>query len=302
MPTVLDRYDAADECANTALIYDPKSIKARFRRGLARKGSLRLAAAAVDFRAVLEKEPDLAEAKAALEDTLVLMRERNEEDHTPELPTTINPTTIDQLIRVKDDSKANELESLSDSSDCQHVGNGYPCFRYNHNGCTRGTQCPLSHAPNCKSLRDGLGRNVCLRFMLGICTYSDTRCVYAHETTYLRPDGWWDDSCKRIMHRNMVRRAPKDEGPEWTLYRLMELDRRSLWNSSDMIGVYEQVRSMARKPLAYKLRAAGDSRSKYRLDVLTQEELNIRIEHFKRWVTPIYEAKVVSFPPIATAC
>lgn len=44
----------------------------------------------------------------------------------------------------------------SDSSDCKHKGNGKPCRFYNHEGCARGETCKLSHAPDGKSLRDGL--------------------------------------------------------------------------------------------------------------------------------------------------
>ena len=41
------RYDTAERCANRALVLDPRFIKARYRRGLARKGNLEFARAAV---------------------------------------------------------------------------------------------------------------------------------------------------------------------------------------------------------------------------------------------------------------
>ena len=41
------RYDAAEHCADRALVLDPCFIKARYRRGLARKGNLELARATV---------------------------------------------------------------------------------------------------------------------------------------------------------------------------------------------------------------------------------------------------------------
>jgi len=41
------RYDAAEGCADRALLLDPRFTKARYRRGLARKGNLELARAAV---------------------------------------------------------------------------------------------------------------------------------------------------------------------------------------------------------------------------------------------------------------
>jgi hypothetical protein len=54
------------------------------------------------------------------------------------------------------DYEALEVASVSDSSDCQHVGNGVPCRFYNHDGCGKGSQCPYSHAPDEKSVRDDL--------------------------------------------------------------------------------------------------------------------------------------------------
>jgi len=49
-----------------------------------------------------------------------------------------------------------ELESVSDSSDWNHEGNGIPCRFYNHDGCKRGNDCRFSHAPDHKSVRDRL--------------------------------------------------------------------------------------------------------------------------------------------------
>ena len=49
-----------------------------------------------------------------------------------------------------------ELESVSDSSDWNHEGNGIPCKFYNHGGCSRGPKCRFSHAPDHHSVRDKL--------------------------------------------------------------------------------------------------------------------------------------------------
>ena len=48
--------------------------------------------------------------------------------------------------------------SLSDSSDCFHVGNGIPCRFYNTHalGCGMGLLCRFSHSPDEKSVRDNL--------------------------------------------------------------------------------------------------------------------------------------------------
>ncbi len=54
------------------------------------------------------------------------------------------------------DQDALEIASVSDSSDCNHVGNGVQCRFYNHEGCARGNACLFSHAPDEKSVRDDL--------------------------------------------------------------------------------------------------------------------------------------------------
>jgi len=49
-----------------------------------------------------------------------------------------------------------ELESVSDSSDWNHGGNGIPCKSYNHDGCKLGNACSYSHARDFTSVRDRL--------------------------------------------------------------------------------------------------------------------------------------------------
>ena len=101
------RYGQAEECAQRALVLDPRFMKARYRRGLARKGNLELARAAVgaslsrspyllervgtevptreadssisnaDFQTILKQDPDSTEAEHALRETYALMRERD---------------------------------------------------------------------------------------------------------------------------------------------------------------------------------------------------------------------------------
>ena len=88
---------------------------------------------------VLDQNPDSTEAKEELDETLVLIRERNEEDDL-----------------VDSDDATPSLESVSDSSDWNHEENGRPCRDYNHDGCTRGLECKFSHAPDHKSVRDRL--------------------------------------------------------------------------------------------------------------------------------------------------
>jgi len=99
-----------------------------------------------DFEAILEQDPDSAEAKKALDETVILMNQRDESEGSglidEEFPSLYEPKV--------------ELESVSDSSDWNHEGNGIPCRFYNHEGCARGIECRFSHAPDHKSVRDRL--------------------------------------------------------------------------------------------------------------------------------------------------
>ncbi|KAI0264885.1 hypothetical protein BC834DRAFT_1042084 [Gloeopeniophorella convolvens] len=290
----LGEYDAAEECASAALSCDPKSIKARYRCGLARKGNLQLAAAAVDFRTVLKQDPASTEAKSALEDTLALMRARNKEDAPG--PKAEARLDADRSPSLNGDGMA--LESLSDSSDCQHTGNGKPCTRYNYDGCMRGARCKFSHAPDYVSVRDGLGRNVCLDFLLGLCTVSDAQCTYAHETTYLRSDGWWNNSGTRFMSRSIASRADNDEPPEWSLYRLMKQDGVFLWNSPGIVKVFEKVQGATKGASdgtpAYMLSPDWAPRSIGRGGELTHEEIQERAASLKKLGMPMAEAALES--------
>jgi hypothetical protein len=76
---------------------------------------------------------------------VVLLRERNEGDEVKAVD--CRPFLNDPKV---------ELESVSDSSNWNHMGNGSPCPNYNYDGCTRGVKCEFSHGPGYKSVRDRL--------------------------------------------------------------------------------------------------------------------------------------------------
>ncbi|KAH9059450.1 hypothetical protein EDB83DRAFT_2224440 [Lactarius deliciosus] len=214
----LEAYDAAEQCAKRALCIDPKFAKARFRRGQARKGNLQLTAAGVDFATVLEQNPDSTETKKALDEVLVLMRERNEEDEPID--------SEDCRPQFNVDSKV-ELESVSDSSDFNHEGNGVPCRSYNHDGCKQGLECRFSHAPDYKSVRDRLGRNVCLHFLLGDCRVGS--CVYSHDKAYLPSGRWWGCERKLAEIRDMSRWPFCRQNPAVLPRMFAIIDNRISW-------------------------------------------------------------------------
>ncbi|KAK6987603.1 hypothetical protein R3P38DRAFT_2574863 [Favolaschia claudopus] len=70
-------------------------------------------------------------------------------------------------------------DSASDTSDALHTARGTPCLFYNTSSCKRGTLCAFSHAPDRRSVRDGLGKNVCLYWLVGLCKFGP-KCIYKH--------------------------------------------------------------------------------------------------------------------------
>ena len=111
----------------------------------------------LDFETVLEHDPSHFRARAALtEVTHFLASSTQLGSHD------LGSNPVGEMAKAVDfgfphyDGEALEIASVSDSSDCNHVGNGVQCRFYNHDGCGRGTACTFSHAPDEKSVRDGL--------------------------------------------------------------------------------------------------------------------------------------------------
>ncbi|KAK0458366.1 uncharacterized protein EV420DRAFT_394466 [Desarmillaria tabescens] len=66
-----------------------------------------------------------------------------------------------------------------------HTGNGVACWYYNHDTCSRGTNCEYSHAADIRSVRDSRGKNVCLHYLQGYCMFGDHPCRYSHDRRFL---------------------------------------------------------------------------------------------------------------------
>jgi hypothetical protein len=125
-----------------------------------------------------------------------------------------------------------ELASMSDSSDCNHVGNGVACRFYNHNGCEKGEACAFSHGPDEKSVRDDLyvalvrfatapadlcalfsGKNVCVYYLLSACRFGASKCIYFHCKDFLAEKGWWNDAAEKRRVKSFFR-APEHDARE----------------------------------------------------------------------------------------
>ncbi|KAG5635690.1 hypothetical protein H0H81_010393 [Sphagnurus paluster] len=190
-------YVEAAHAATRALSFDPKSLEARYERGVARLEQGLLPAAKTDFETVIAHNPTHALAPTSLGRVLTLLQATKIGTHVvspPQADASPEGEPVDYAFPRYEDDKL-ELAERSDSSDCNHVGNGVPCRFYNHDGCGRGKECEFSHAPDEKSVRDDLGKNVCLYFLLSACKFGDLKCIYSHTRDALpTTHGWWNDA------------------------------------------------------------------------------------------------------------
>ncbi|KAG8881114.1 hypothetical protein FRB97_000166 [Tulasnella sp. 331] len=217
----------AEASAEFALFKEPKNLRARYRRGLARQRLGRLKSAKADFLFMLTIDPNckevvdrLGEVDAALElhhkanpksDKEVKQRDHSKRgrDHDSSNDNTSEDDNEDDFDGDETDSLGASDDFFPDggpavggysvttgshTSDYNHEGNKIPCFDYNHQGCGLKTRCPFSHGPGEKeTIRDDVGKNVCLRFLANECLYDD-KCRYSHSKDYLPTRGGpWDD-------------------------------------------------------------------------------------------------------------
>ncbi|KAF9033616.1 hypothetical protein BJ165DRAFT_1357201 [Panaeolus papilionaceus] len=219
-------YEEAAHNATQALILDPKNTEARYIRGVARLEQRLLNPAKLDFEVVLQHDPTHFLARAALTEVSAFIAASTQLGNHQ-----LEPNPVDELTKDVDfgfphlDYEPLEIASVSDSSDCNHVGNGVPCRFYNHDGCARGNLCTFSHAPDEKSVRDELGRNVCIYHLLDSCKFGPGRCVYSHSKLALPKRGWWTSpekiaKVKAVMEvtEKKAKEARHNEAEQWKAY------------------------------------------------------------------------------------
>ncbi|EIW52990.1 TPR-like protein, partial [Trametes versicolor FP-101664 SS1] len=189
----LQRWIPAESAASRALMREPDHAKALFRRAQARKEMGMYAGAEADLRRVLAQDSTNIAALAEMESVRALKRMAHAEDMSDD----------------EDDLPGDVFDPVeeSDSEDYTHKGNGTPCRFYNRHGCTQGARCRFSHAPDQKSVRDELGRNVCVYWLLDECRFNDAKCQYAHDRTYLPARGWWTDEGRNREMRELADRT-----------------------------------------------------------------------------------------------
>ncbi|KAA1476433.1 hypothetical protein DENSPDRAFT_511432 [Dentipellis sp. KUC8613] len=222
-------YRRAEGTACYALMHDPLFIKARYRRAIARKGLKKYEKAISDLVWILQQDPSLTEAKNELNALRALC--------------TTGPLRLDyEANAASQDLEKVEIDYESDSSDCRHEGYGVPCHAYNHAGCSKGRDCLYSHAVDHNSVRDDLGKNVCLYYLTDIpCKFKD-ECEYSHCRDYLPAGRWWDDEDKAYRVGTMILSDhPAREDPEILHHYLSYLDHRLVLKEKKFASMPEQL-------------------------------------------------------------
>ncbi|KAL1942219.1 hypothetical protein VTO73DRAFT_6283 [Trametes versicolor] len=185
----LKLWKMAESAASRVLLLEPDHEKARLHRAQARKEQHRFKAAQADLQRILANDASSASALAELDAITALQR-------------TARSAGRDLSEDDEPYEDVPDLEEESDSEDCTHEGNGIPCRFYNRSGCIYGARCRFSHAPDKRSVRDELGRNVCVYWLLDECRLGAEQCVYAHDRTYLPTGGqWWEDAARNARVR-----------------------------------------------------------------------------------------------------
>ncbi|PBK64713.1 hypothetical protein ARMSODRAFT_918191 [Armillaria solidipes] len=208
----------AEEYCDEALKYDPRSIKARYRRGIARRDMFAFKSAMEDFRACVKLAPHDSQFKKEIAQT----RQECDQRRAAGIPDQYEEEGCDPQYIDDDDDDDDDDDSFDpplnypgkplQSDPDKHEGNGQPCRAYNHDGCSQGSKCRFRHSPEDHTTRDELGRNVCNFWLADACT-SGSQCAYSHSKEYLPENGWWNekgsDDMKSIMRdlsriRNMT--------------------------------------------------------------------------------------------------
>ncbi|KAJ3758825.1 hypothetical protein EV360DRAFT_43092 [Lentinula raphanica] len=191
----LNRWNEAEIAADHATLVEPTLLKAYFRRGVARRHGGKYNGAIRDFERCLKIDPNCADSKKELAATKK-ERSAHEVDEVDDDSDYDTKLVFDLGPDFAPERTIHVLDCPSDSEDFRHKGKNkgdkLPCRYYNHDGCRFGNSCRYKHAPDDRSIRDELGRNVCLHFLINRCKFG-SGCWYAHEKLYLPSNGWWNE-------------------------------------------------------------------------------------------------------------
>ena len=86
-------------------------------------------------------------------------------------------------------------------------------------------------------------------FLMGICKFGLSACVYSHDKTYLPSGRWWDDEVKCDLLRHISESLSPDENSAFMPYTFCFLDDRIAWtlaHGAAMEQVYGNNRDLAK--------------------------------------------------------
>ncbi|KAF7294336.1 hypothetical protein HMN09_01162800 [Mycena chlorophos] len=196
----LKRYDDAIDMATFHIAVDDNEqhIASRFLRATAFIERGDYGKAAVDLINCKNIRPDALEVAAAIEHLHTLWDP--EDDYFSR-----NPAEADTDVVHGDLSPCTanyDLDCESDTEESTHMGNGQACKKYNTSSCGHGSKCRMRHAVDAKSIRDKLGRNVCIFYLIDRC-YKGSACLYRHSKEHLPKLGWWANTEYVAYYRGM---------------------------------------------------------------------------------------------------
>ncbi|KAI4518575.1 hypothetical protein GGG16DRAFT_118292 [Schizophyllum commune] len=193
------RYYEAELAATRALTFNPMHLNVRYTRGNIRRMAKNYHGALADFNFVQATNPGFKKTASAIEQVRPLADAAGPppEDADYDFP---------QAHGGCEDWVAQYI------GDDKYTSTAPSCRFHNHDGCARGEKCTFSHAPDEKSVRDAVGQNVCLHFLLDDCRFGAEKCIYSHSRADLPPNGWWDDPHQKDIVRKHVRSALRKSG------------------------------------------------------------------------------------------
>ncbi|KAJ3996865.1 hypothetical protein F5050DRAFT_1522983 [Lentinula boryana] len=213
----LSLYEEAEATATRVLTVDPSNLTVRLKRGHSRRRIGHYVGALVDFETVLSIPPKLDTAQVLHHDEA--LRQRDIVINT--LGCSYAELTRTHPIKIEEYNRP-ALSHISLTSNEEKpitqvfLDEPLPtnCRFYNHLGCRRGKKCLFSHAPDTRSIRDDLGKNVCLYHLIGKCKWDSFSCIYSHSKDNLPSEyiidedtskpSWWTDSARVKVVRELV--------------------------------------------------------------------------------------------------
>ncbi|KAJ4500899.1 hypothetical protein C8R41DRAFT_360135 [Lentinula lateritia] len=236
-------YEEAEATATRVLAVDPSNLIVRLKRGHARRRAGHLVGALADFETVLAIPPKLDTAQALHYDEALRQRD----------------IVVDVLgcsyleLAYAHPSQIAEYNTPSISPSSNEARPGSPlkasldeplptnCRFYNHLGCRRGKKCLFSHAPDARSIRDDLGKNVCLYHLVGKCKWDSFTCIYSHSkdnlpSEYVKDDiskvAWWTnpariEAVRQLIEKRDARRKKIHEQIERAKKRNIDNNKKS---------------------------------------------------------------------------